>query len=1104
MGAGALPRVRLLGRPAVADAEGRWREFPPGLKAAALGYLGLQQRWVARDELLVLFWPDRPEETARGNLRPLLASLVREPRAPGVEREPSRVRWLVESDHDELVTAHRERRWADAWRLAGGALLEGVSTPRAPEFESWLELERAGVRDVIHAAGMHVADAALEAGELHEAGEALTALHRLDPLDEAVLRRLMAALARRGARGDALAAFDAFVERCRDELGAEPERATVDVAEAVRSGREGTTVERIPRPREAGALTLPVPLTPFVGRSVEIGQLVDRLRDADCRLLTLVGPGGNGKTRLALEAARIAAPHFADGVSIADVAAVSSDAALPAVVAAAVGVSLDGGSDGASSIARALAPREHLLVLDNVEHLGSLPRLVSDLLHGAPGLRVLATSRTALGLAAEWRYDVPGLAHRSDDGPRGIASSLTEITSVPGASVLSEAGEHFLAAGRRASPGFEPDAREIAVIEGIAAELAGSPLALELAAAWTRVLDVHAIADELARGPDLLASDAPDRPRRHASMRSVLEQTWSMLQPRERDAMRRLAVFHGGFRLEAAREVAELELPTLLALVNKSFLRRDADGRFTSHPLVWRDARERAKEQRVAFDHARARHARYYLHLLAERRLANTHPEVGRLMRETQLDLENITVAWRWAVADRARELPREAVGGLVGFRWARGWHELIEGLFREALAATPEDDALRGLLVAAMGYADVWEGRGDFGLTKLREGLRLVEGRVDSIDSGWVHLGLGLALLRLGRHREAATAFDRAMTCYREVGDTEAELIVRSNRAHVATTTGEALHLRFALKARAVELGAVRVMDPVLGGIARHQSLVGEFARAERTLREARAYHDDAARVSFSAFHARTLLATLNLQRGRLRRAETIACRTLHHPAFAAAREQFVDAAVSAAALLGRVALVRRDLVAATSWSRRALDRHRGIHGPDAAFDFALETLARAALATGDHATAAAWLASVGRGPDPFWRSGPLAASAGRVACRCCEADVALARGEVAAARTLSTEALACATEEELVTAMLGALVSVARVLRVAGSEERADELLRYVQGHARATFESRVAAACERGGDADALEDVTDDGVDGVARVASEAMSALTAAAA
>jgi predicted ATPase/DNA-binding SARP family transcriptional activator/tetratricopeptide (TPR) repeat protein len=1067
-----------------------------------LGFLALQRRWVGRDELLALFWPDRPEVTARGNLRPLLARLASEPQAVGLEREPTRVRWLVDSDHEALLAAQRERRWDDAWRLAGGELLEGVTVARAPEFESWLSIERAEVRDVVRTAGLRVADAALEAGGLDDAGEVLAVLQRLDPLDEAVLRRSMVVLARSGARADALAAYAAFVERCRDELGAAPEGATSSLAEAVRNGTEGTVAERLPKPESIESVGLPTPLTPLVGRGREVAEVVARLRDAGCRLMTLVGPGGVGKTRLALEAARVAVPRFRDGVYAIDLAPVSSRDGMAAAIAEAVGTKLESGSDSSASMVRSLASRELLLVLDNVEHLAAAPGLVRDLLQGAPGVRILATSRVALELAAEWHWDVPGLAHRGDADQDAVArAAATGGREADGAPEPSEAAALFVAAGRRASRGFAPGPEDLRVIERIATRLEGLPLAIELAAAWLRVLDVEAIGEELNRGLDLLASPAIDRPERHASMRRVLDQSWSLLQPREKTAMRLVAVFRGGFDLAAARTVARLELPVLLALVNKSFLRRGADGRFSRHPLVWRHARERALAHEAEYEAVQERHAHYYLRLLADRRLAATHPEIGRLMQEIQLELDNVAVAWRWAVANGRDDLLIGAVGGLAGFRWARGWYELVDGLFSEAFAAAPAEGALRGLLLAARGFSELWQGRGDFGLAKLREGVRLVEGRVDDVDWAWVHIGMGLVLARHGRHDEAAAAYDVAAAVHRETGEVDAELMVWNNRNQSASTVSEGLRWRRELASRASQMGSARVLYMAMGGIALHEQLLGEFSRAERTARSRRGYAGDAARVSFSVFHARNTLALAYLEGGRLRRAEAVACCTLQRPAFAGARERFGDAVAVATALVGRVALARGDVAAAAAWSTRALEQHRANHGREAAFDLALETLARVALASDDHAGAGAWLESVGRGPEPLWFAGRLVAQARSVACGCCAAEVALARGEVEAARVTVSEALESATSAELITATLGALLSAARVFRVIEGAERADALLRYVRAHPRATFETRSAAAFELTGAPEPSGGACDDGVDGVIAVASRVMAALVA---
>ena len=1073
-----------------------------------LGYVACAQRWVMRDELVALFWPDRPEATARGNLRPMLAKMVQEPLAVGFERGRTRVRWSVRSDLEAFLEARRECRWADAWRLVDGELLDGVSVPGAPEFDAWLEIERSRVRDEVRTVGLHVADAALVAGALEDAGEVLSTLQRADPFDEVVVRRLLVALARRGARGEALAAFDAFVERCRDELDAAPEAATVELADAVRSGQQGSAAANAKRrPSHDRRLAhIPAPLTPLVGRHDALQEIVKRLADPACRLLTLVGSGGIGKTRLALEVAHTMASRVANGARVVDLTTARSRRDVVAAIAATVGLRIDEHGDSEVQVVRWLASRDMLLVLDNVEHLECAPSLVHELLIGAPTLRVLTTSRAALGLAAEWRYDVPGLACRTSD-----ASDAVWSPSVPGGArrvgvpESSDAAALFVAAGRRAAGEFDPDAHQLDVIEGVVQRLEGSPLAIELAAGWCRVMDVEAIEAELARGIDVLETDAPDRAPRHASVRRVLEESWSLLHARERAVMRRAAAFRGGFSLAAAREVTEVEMPTLLALVNKSFLRRGADGRFSRHPLVWHVARERALAHGDELDAARERHACHYLRLLADRRRAYARLDAGWELDEIEVDVENVQAAWRWAVAHDRHDLLHDALGSLLVFRAARGRHVLIERLLVEALAAAPSDGVLHGLLQGAIGYGQVWVGGDDYGEARLREGLRLAEGRVEDYHWCWLNMALGLALSQQGRFEEARPAYEAAAVAARDDGDVDLELTMRSNVASGMPCVGEALGRFRALEAQARDLQSTGFLGFVLRKIAVCERLLGDFDQSERTLRSARAYVNDTEAVSSVTFAHRVNLAVAYVESGRLGRAEALACRTLRSRAFAHAREQFGDVVARAAALLGRLALVRRDLAAAEVWSRQALDRHRSVHGANAPFADALETMARVALAAGDHEAAASWLDGVGRGPH-----GSFPGEARRIAARCCEAEVLVARGDITGAREHLCRVLERTTQAELVAATLGALVSAARLFRAVAEAERADSLLRYVRDNRRATFEARSSAAFELGGgtrelgtlDADGVRtESVDDTIAGVASVALEVAAALRA---
>jgi len=1057
----------LLGRPAMRGHGGEWSDLKPGLTSALLGYLAFQGSWVERGELAALFWPDRSEAVARGNLRPLLWRLANEPFAVGLERERTRVRWPVRTDHESFLEACRAEKWREAWELRGD-LLAGVRLPASPEFDTWLEMERATVQSALRAAGLRTVDEATRSGDLDVAADVLRDLYRSDPFDEVVLRALMEALDRRGARTEALSVLAKFERLCREELDGEPEPATRALGAAIGAERSESAAPPLSEARDraraassrGGAAALPVPPTPFVGRSGLVADVSRTIVHAACRVLTLVGPGGVGKTRIAIEVARKVADRFEAGASFVELAAVRSEGALVAAVASATGVDLAAGEDPKRTVLRALASRHMLLVLDDAEHLDEAPALMAEWVVGAPRLTVLITSRRATGLATECVVDVHGLAHHAEAARHGPPRIGTIADPRP-----TESAELFVQVARRAGAALGPE--DGATIERLCSRLGGVPLAIELAAAWSRVLELDQIEAELAHGLDLLSGGAPDRPSRHASMRTVFEHSWAMLQPRERAAMRRLAPFRGGFSLQAAREAASITLPVLLALMNKSFLRRSGDGRFSRHPLVWQYARERSEAHPDELQASRDRHAAYFLSFIAARQEAYQHADGARMMLEIDAELENVTTAWQWACERELRAALRSAVASLGRYCWAWGRYDLQDELFPRALEVAADDAVLAGLLLVQQGSARTWRGIGDLGASLFAEGLPLLEAAAGSAEVAWALRGHGIAHSRLG-HREVATvSFSRAAVLYRQLGDVDGALMMASSRASLAGTASEALMRYDACVGEASALGATHPLGMVLAGRAGILLLLGEFMAAEASVREAQGVQP-VARAPFWSLDRRNLRALVCIDWGRLRRARSLCCRTLAGRGRAAAEVEAVsDAATVAMAALARIEHLVGDQIGAESWARRSLEHHRRRHGPEASYDLALYTLARTALLAGDLEAARRRIDEFGRGPDPRWYAGWLTTGAMSVVATVCRAEIDLASGDDEAATTAVHAALTRARQEELLVAGLGAMGTMARILHRRGARAGARRLAGFVCRHPRASFETRRAAA-------------------------------------
>jgi predicted ATPase/transcriptional regulator with XRE-family HTH domain len=419
---------------------------------------------------------------------------------------------------------------------------------------------------------------------------------------------------------------------------------------------------------------LPIFPTPLIGRGHEVAQLSQLLRDPQCYLLTLVGPGGIGKTRLAIETASKVQHFFADGVHLVPLDSTNSTRFLVPVIANAIGFTFQSANraDPKTQLFDYLQKKQALLVLDNLEQLLNEPgiELLPELFAHAPQVKLLATSRECLGLQGEWVFEVQGLSVPE----RISAEEAVQNTSV----------ELFLQRARRAHVEFTAVPEDYPAIVRICQLVDGMPLGIELAAGWVRTLSCIEIAREIERGLDFLSVSARDMPARHRSMRAVFDHSWKFLTEEEQRVLMRLSAFRGGFRRDAAEQVAEARLPVLSSLVTKSLIRRSGAGRYDLHDLIRQFAGEQLAGHPEEQSATQACHGRYYLTCFSEAdgRLRSTVQR--ETLAELTAELDNFRVAWTWAVDHSEFGLIEGTMRTFFRLYDTRGWfQEGIETLDR-------------------------------------------------------------------------------------------------------------------------------------------------------------------------------------------------------------------------------------------------------------------------------------------------------------------------------------------------------------------------------------------------------------------------------------
>jgi predicted ATPase/DNA-binding SARP family transcriptional activator len=670
--------LALLGSPHVARADGATVAFRLRKELAVLAYLAVEGPAAQpRDALLGLLWPEASEESARNNLRVVLANL-RQALGAALNADRQVVQLALGSDELDVAAfqqllaatrAHRHQqnapcadcaaRLEQAAELYRGDFLAGFALPDAVEFEEWTLVRREALHQQALEALAMLTDYYEQAGDYAALCRHARRQLELEPWHEPAQRQLMRGLALAGDRDAALTQY----ERCRlilaDELHVEPDVETRALYEQIRAGHLTPDTRASAAPRH----NLPAPLTPFVGREHELAALVALREAPETRLLTLVGAGGMGKTRLAIELARASLDTYADGVFFVALAPLATASALPTAVAQAIDITIHSG-DPAAGLVRFLRDKHMLLVLDNFEHLRDGAGLVVDILEAAPRVQILATSRERLKVRGEHLFVVEGLPYTP------AHTALADI-EVPAARLFAQSA-------RRSLPSFQLDDLNLPDVQRICRLVQGMPLGLELAAAWVELLPLHEIAEEIARSAGFLAADWADAPERQRSMRAVFEWSWRLLNDAEQQLFRRLAVFHGPFRREAAEAVVGASLGVLASLVHKSLLRRTdvgatQAGRYEIHELL----RQFAAEQLAALPEEQTtiqeRHSSFYLAFVAQRELRLARHEPQEAAAEIRGEIDNVRQAWAWAARERRLEDLDRSAGGLWQFIFLTG-----------------------------------------------------------------------------------------------------------------------------------------------------------------------------------------------------------------------------------------------------------------------------------------------------------------------------------------------------------------------------------------------------------------------------------------------
>lgn len=719
---------------------------------ALLCYLILNPQHHSRDALIGLFWGNAAEADARANLRVALSNLRKllgdyldSTRQTAAFNRAS----PYELDVDILGRYVERGELKEAAELYRGEFMQGFYLTDSPLFEEWQASERERLRRT----ALHVFQAlATKLAQEHAYREAIGCslkLVDLEPWRETSHRQLMLFYARTGQFASALKQFKQCKQLLNEELGVEPTSETVQL------------YERIARAREAPRPNLPASPTPFVGRVQELTTIGQHLTDPDYRLLSLVGTGGVGKTRLALAVAQHFRHHFLEGCYFIALGSVETHPAFLLSLAAALGLGFSDDRDLDAQIIRHIDDREILLVLDNYEQLiEQSTDFIIWLLKETTRLKLLVTSRERLNLNSEWTLVLEGLSYPE------FAKDFR------GAFEHYDAARLFIQTAKRVNASFQLTTADEAHIAKVCYLLQGLPLALELAAIWVHHYSLLDIAAKLQEGLDLLATSAKDVECKHRSIRAALDYSWDRLSWEEQRSFTALAVFRGSFGHQAAQALFNLSERDLGSLVDKSLLRTLEGKRYDFHPLILDYAAEKlAEDTRTKFDLQTA-HARYFSDLAAQAANELKGSQQASWLDRLEKDHDNLRASLAFAESHGQSQLGLSLADSLFEFWKIRSYLSEGRSWQQRVSAIVPKGELESGLarVLNQAGSLAWMQGEYDAAKHLHEKSLAIYQNLQDEVGTANVLTNLGQLAYQEGDYDAARRYYKTSLAAFRRL----------------------------------------------------------------------------------------------------------------------------------------------------------------------------------------------------------------------------------------------------------------------------------------------------------------------------------------------